>query len=396
MSDQEEQELSDQEEQTDQKSISKNKRYRKDKPWDTENIDHWSSKWSSITADDVKGPFLNESSFATLFPKYREKYLREVWPQVTSALDKYGIRCKLDLREGSMMVATTRKCFDPYIIFKARDLIKLLSRSVPLEQALKVMQDDVYCDIIKIGGVVRNKDRFVKRRQRLIGPQGATLKALELLTNCYVLVQGNTVSTMGNFKDLKQIRKIILDCMNNIHPIYHIKTLMIKRELSKDPNLINENWERFLPKFKKKNVKRRKPHVQREVKTYTPFPPPQAPRKEDLQLESGEYFMKEEEKKYKQREDKKKTQDTASEQKKQQKMDRFVPKKEFEKAHQKEMAEANTNISAPISKKSSISNEEASQLAEKLKNHKKRSTPEDNIAEDYILSTSKHKKLKTK
>jgi len=77
-------------------------------------------------------------------------------------------------------------------------------------------------------------------------------------------------------------------------------------------------------------------------------------------------------------------------------MDRFVPKKEFEKVHQKEMAEANTNISAPISKKSSISNEEASQLAEKLKNHKKRSTPEDNIAEDYILSTSKKKKLKTK
>jgi len=245
----------------------------------------------------VNGPFLAESSFATLFPKYRENYLREVWSQVTSALGKHGIRCTLDLREGSMMVATTRKCYDPYIIFKARDLIKLLSRSVPFEQALKILQDDIYCDIIKIGGVVRNKDRFVKRRQRLIGPQGATLKALELLTNCYMLVQGNTVSTMGNFKDLKQIRKIILDCMNNIHPIYHIKTLMIKRELAKDENLVNENWERFLPKFKKKNVRRRRPHVQREEKAYTPFPPPQMPRKVDLQLESGEYFMKEEEKK---------------------------------------------------------------------------------------------------
>nr|GEW36734.1 KRR1 small subunit processome component [Tanacetum cinerariifolium] len=58
--------------------------------------------------------------------------LDEVWPIVKNALKQHGIKGHLDLVKGSMTVSTTKKTYDPYIIMKSRDLIKLLSRSVPV------------------------------------------------------------------------------------------------------------------------------------------------------------------------------------------------------------------------------------------------------------------------
>lgn len=267
-----------------------------DKPWDTPDIDKW--KVEPFKPEDLASqtPFLEESSFVTLFPKYREAYLQSIWGDLTRELSAHGIDCVLNLLEGSMMVKTTRKTYDPAIILKARDLIKLLARSVPYPQAVRILQDDVACDVIKIGGLVSSKERFVKRRQRLVGPNGNTLKALELLTKCYILVQGNTVAAMGPYKGLKEVRRVVEDCMNNVHPIYHVKEMMIKRELAKKPELAHEDWSRFLPQFKKRNVARRKPLRVREKRTYTPFPPPQQPRKVDLEIESGEYFLSKEQK----------------------------------------------------------------------------------------------------
>ncbi len=82
------------------------------------------------------------------------------------------------------------------------------------------------------------------------------------------------------------MRRIVVDTMENVHPIYHIKELMIKRELMKDPTLKDQNWDRFLPKFKQIKIKRKK-RARVEKKQYNPFPPEQQPRAEDLKMESG-------------------------------------------------------------------------------------------------------------
>ncbi|KAF7257097.1 KRR1 small subunit processome component [Paragonimus skrjabini miyazakii] len=232
--------------------------------------------------DNVHGRLFALSSYVTLFPKYREKYIKEIWPALKKVLLEYHIRAEVDLAESSMEVRTTPKTYDPFIILKARDVIRLLARSVPFEQAIRVLQDDMFADIIEIN--LANRE---------------TLKALELSTNCYIVIQGKTVSVIGHYEDLKQVRKIVTGCIyDNIHPAYSIKRLLIMKKLKADPTKANISWDRFLPKLTKKVLsRRRKPHKIRKKKEYTPFPPAPTPSKIDIELEKGTYFLAEAERK---------------------------------------------------------------------------------------------------
>jgi hypothetical protein len=57
----------------------------------------------------MKHSLLEESSFAILFPQYREQYITEIWPLVKKSLKEFGVKAELNLIEGSMSVKTTKK-----------------------------------------------------------------------------------------------------------------------------------------------------------------------------------------------------------------------------------------------------------------------------------------------
>ena len=59
--------------------------------WDHEGIDHW--KIEKFSQEHNPHGLVEESSFATLFPKYREKYLKEVWPAVEKFLKEHVSLC---------------------------------------------------------------------------------------------------------------------------------------------------------------------------------------------------------------------------------------------------------------------------------------------------------------
>jgi ribosomal RNA assembly protein len=200
--------------------------------------------------------FTHYTKFSILFPKYQEKYILESWDMIIRITNSYSLSCKLNLKSGIIEVTNKKDTVDPFVIIKARDFLKLISRSVPIQQAAKIFDEAIYCDIINISRKVLNRKKFLKLRKRLIGNKGTTIKAIEVVTQCYILVQGNTVSCMGKHSNLKIVRKIIEDSMDNIHPVLHLKRLIIKKEISKNIKFKNQNWENFLPCLKEKKTKR--------------------------------------------------------------------------------------------------------------------------------------------
>lgn len=65
-------------------------------------LQHCFLRWDIATfsrEDNPKG-LVVESSFAVLFPKYREKYIRESWPLVQNKFNEHFLGADLDLLEG--------------------------------------------------------------------------------------------------------------------------------------------------------------------------------------------------------------------------------------------------------------------------------------------------------
>ncbi|CAD25238.1 similarity to HYPOTHETICAL PROTEIN YCF9_yeast [Encephalitozoon cuniculi GB-M1] len=241
---------------------------------------------------DFKHEFAEMSSEAVMFPKYREKYIEQTQKYIVRALEAKKISCRIDLEKRVIDVMTNRSTRDPFIFIKAVNFVKLVGRGVGIEEAMKVLEDEYFCEVIDIKKMVSSDKVFEKRRDRLVGPKEMTLKAIQILTRCYVLVHGKTVSIIGGFRGVEEAKKIVVDCMNNIHPMYQIKRLVEKRKMESDETKENEDWSRFLPQVKKSSKKSKKKKV--VGRPTGNMPEDAAKRKEDIEMETGEYFVRDE------------------------------------------------------------------------------------------------------
>lgn len=208
---------------------------------------------------DFKHQFVEVSTFQVYFPKYREKYIEQVSKYIIKALDNKKISCTIDLSERSIEISTNKKTRDPFIFIKACEFVRLVAKNVEVEISMKVLEDEYSGEIIDIRKLVKSEKVFTKRRDRLIGKNSMVLKALKMISKCYIIITGKNIGVVGSYDGLSIVKQIVIDCMsNNKHPIYEIKKLIVKNKLEEDKEMENEDWQRHIPDYKKKNTKKKK------------------------------------------------------------------------------------------------------------------------------------------
>jgi ribosomal RNA assembly protein len=158
---------------------------------------------------------------------------------------------------------------------------------------------------------------------------------------------------------------------------------MIKRELAKDEKLKEESWDRFLPKFKKRNINVKKAKIVKKTKAL--FPPAQTPRKIDLMIESGEYFLSKTQRDAKTLEAKKEAQVENSEKKRQERMKSFVAPEESEtKVEKKEEKVDVEQIMKKLKKKKSKDKVKEAKIEVKEDQIKEKATKEKKVKKEEV------------
>ena len=128
-----------------------------------------------------------------------------------------SLQCKLDVDSdtGEVIIIPNEDLNDPVLMLKSGEVIKAIGRGFTPVQALKLLNDDFYLEIIPLRQLAGTSANAIRRiRSRLIGTGGKTRKTIEEYTKVSMVILGNTVSLIGRYTSLVDAREAINKLVN--------------------------------------------------------------------------------------------------------------------------------------------------------------------------------------
>ena len=123
--------------------------------------------------------------------------------------DRTGTQVLIDSESGEVTIDEAG-VQDPVLALKARDVVQAIGRGFSEERAFRLLEDDVYLEVLDIKDFARSKARLEQIRARLIGTHGKTRRILEELTSVDVSVMGHTISLLGPTFEMAIAREAVV------------------------------------------------------------------------------------------------------------------------------------------------------------------------------------------
>ena len=122
-----------------------------------------------------------------------------------------GVDLVIDSETGNVEIILTPETKDASILLQVENVIKAIGRGFSPQRAFKLLDEDVYLDVIDLTDYVgRSKNALDRVRGRVIGQNGRSREIIEELTGTYLSVYGHTVSLIGELEDLALAKEAVL------------------------------------------------------------------------------------------------------------------------------------------------------------------------------------------
>lgn len=117
-------------------------------------------------------------------------------------------KISIDSKNGEVEVRVGEKFAINF--YNALNIIKAIGRGFSPEHAFLLSDEDFLLDVIKLEDIVGKSSKAIEQKKgRIIGKNGASRKAIEEKTDCFVSVYGGTISLIGTVENLEIARKAV-------------------------------------------------------------------------------------------------------------------------------------------------------------------------------------------
>ena len=121
----------------------------------------------------------------------------------------------IDGEEGTVAISPTEEMDDPLGVWKTTHTIRAIGRGFNPEMALKLNDDDVYLEIIKLPLYVgKSKKSLARQKGRIIGKDGKTREIIINMAEVDMAVYGKTVSLIGDFENVMVAKEAVEMILN--------------------------------------------------------------------------------------------------------------------------------------------------------------------------------------